>query len=84
MEKTLDGFKIAEADLELRGPGEFLGTRQSGLPGFKMANLVRDLTLLQDARQAAFELIRKDALLQKPEHEGLKKVLEVKERNYVG
>ena len=53
MERTSDGFKIAEADLEMRGPGEFLGTRQSGLPGFKMANLVRDLRVLQDARQAA-------------------------------
>jgi ATP-dependent DNA helicase RecG len=66
MERTTDGFKIAEADLELRGPGEFLGTRQSGLPGFKMANLVRDVRILQDARQAAFELIRKDPDLTDP------------------
>lgn len=53
MEETNDGFKIAEKDLELRGPGEVLGTRQAGLPEFRVANLVRDLDILQDARQEA-------------------------------
>jgi ATP-dependent DNA helicase RecG len=68
MEKTSDGFKIAEADLAIRGPGEFLGARQSGLPGFKMANLVRDVKVLQEARTAAFEALEKDPGLSKPEN----------------
>jgi ATP-dependent DNA helicase RecG len=68
MEDTVDGFKIAEADLELRGPGEFLGARQSGLPGFKMANLVRDMEILKQAREAAFEVMRRDPDLKKYEH----------------
>ena len=72
MERTTDGFKIAEADLELRGPGEFLGTRQSGLPGFKLANLVRDIEILQKARQAAFEVVRKDPRLERKEHDWLR------------
>jgi ATP-dependent DNA helicase RecG len=53
MEETNDGFKIAEKDLELRGPGEVMGTRQAGLPEFRIANLVRDLNILQDARTEA-------------------------------
>ena len=57
MASTTDGFKIAEADLEIRGPGEFLGTRQSGLPDFRVANILRDGQVLEQARQAAFQLI---------------------------
>ena len=53
MEETNDGFKIAEKDLEIRGPGEIMGTRQAGLPEFRVANLVRDLDILQDARKEA-------------------------------
>lgn len=53
MEETNDGFKIAEKDLELRGPGEVMGTRQAGLPEFRVANLVRDLDILQAARKEA-------------------------------
>lgn len=75
MEKTTDGFKIAEFDLEMRGPGEFLGTKQSGLPGFKLANLVRDVQLLQEARQAAFEVLDQDPSLRKPEHKVLREEL---------
>lgn len=75
MEKTTDGFKIAEADLEIRGPGEFLGTRQSGLPGFKMANLVRDVKILQDSRKAAFEVLSRDSQLIEPEHRWLRQEL---------
>lgn len=82
MVSTTDGFKIAEADLELRGPGEFLGTKQSGLPGFRLANLVRDQKLLQLARTAAFELIEKDPDLQ--HHPQLKTTLEVKAQDFVG
>jgi ATP-dependent DNA helicase RecG len=53
MEETTDGFKIAEKDLELRGPGEVLGTRQSGLPEFRIANIVRDQKILEVARREA-------------------------------
>ncbi|MEW5876343.1 MAG: ATP-dependent DNA helicase RecG, partial [Candidatus Zixiibacteriota bacterium] len=53
---TDDGFVIAEHDLRLRGPGEFLGTRQHGLPEFRIANLIRDAALVEPARQAAAEL----------------------------
>jgi ATP-dependent DNA helicase RecG len=53
MEETNDGFKIAEKDLEIRGPGEIMGTRQAGLPEFRIANLIRDLDILQAARKEA-------------------------------
>jgi len=56
MAETTDGFRIAEADLEIRGPGEFLGTRQSGMPDFRVANLLRDGRVLEEARKDAFEL----------------------------
>ncbi len=68
MEKTNDGFKVAEFDLQIRGPGEFMGARQSGLTGFKMANLVRDFNLLKVARDYAFEILEKDPKLQKKEN----------------
>ncbi len=75
MEKTTDGFKIAEFDLEMRGPGEFMGTRQSGLSGFKMANIVRDMQILQEAREAAFEVLRKDPKLTLQDHKHLREEL---------
>jgi len=53
--RSNDGFQIAELDLELRGPGEFFGTRQAGIPSFRMANIIRDRQLLEAAkREAAF------------------------------
>lgn len=75
LEKTNDGFKISEFDLQLRGPGEFMGTRQSGLPGFQMAHLVRDIEILQDARDAAFGIFEKDPKLSQPEHAAMKDYL---------
>lgn len=63
METTNDGFKIAEFDLELRGPGELMGKRQSGLGGFKMANLTRDVALLYQAREAAQKIFLSDPQL---------------------
>ncbi len=61
--RTNDGFKIAEEDLRLRGPGEFFGTRQSGLPDLRAANIIRDADLLDRARSEAFELINQDPVL---------------------
>ncbi len=84
MEKYSDGFKIAEADLEIRGPGEFMGTRQSGLQSFKMAHLVRDIKILQQAREAAFGIIRKDPTLRLPENIHLKETLEEAKKSWVG
>lgn len=76
MESCSDGFQIAEADLEIRGPGEFLGRRQSGLPGFRLAHLVRDADILQQAREAAFKLIAKDPELDLEEHSGVKEEMQ--------
>ncbi|MDD2309605.1 MAG: ATP-dependent DNA helicase RecG [Desulfuromonadaceae bacterium] len=66
MESTCDGFRIAEADLEIRGPGDFLGTRQAGMPDFRVANILRDGTLLEKARQAAFDLLEQGPELAGP------------------
>ncbi len=69
---TTDGFRIAEADLRLRGPGELLGTRQSGLPELKAARLVEDAKLLELAREDAFALVARDpGLSTAPELRGL-------------
>ncbi|MEN3041097.1 MAG: ATP-dependent DNA helicase RecG [Bacteroidia bacterium] len=58
-----DGFRIAEIDLQLRGPGDFLGTKQSGLPEFKVADIIQDQTILRQARQAAEDLVAQDPSL---------------------
>ncbi len=68
MQQTNDGFKISEKDLELRGPGEFFGTRQHGIPDLKIANLFRDIELLKLAQQAANNLIEGDSNLHEEEH----------------
>jgi ATP-dependent DNA helicase RecG len=59
LEQTTNGFEISETDLRLRGPGEFLGTRQSGLPAFRVANLVRDRDILEWARRLAREFVER-------------------------
>ena len=74
MAKTNDGFRIAEEDLTIRGPGEFFGTKQSGLPDLKAANLLRDYKLLEIARKEAFALIGSDPSL--TGHSPLRKALE--------
>ena len=76
MEHSSDGFVIAEKDLELRGPGEFLGTRQSGLPELAVANLARDGDLLSMAQTEARRILEKDPELKTPENLGLVKALE--------
>ena len=68
MEQTADGFRIAEADLELRGPGDFLGTRQAGLPELRVADILRDGRILEEARQEAFALVERDPHLSLPDN----------------
>jgi ATP-dependent DNA helicase RecG len=75
MEKTTDGFKIAEEDLTLRGPGEFFGIRQSGLPDFRVAHIIRDTPILIEARKEAFRLIQEDPELVLPSHAGVRNIL---------
>jgi ATP-dependent DNA helicase RecG len=75
MEETNDGFRIAEEDMAIRGPGEMLGIRQSGLPDFRIANIIKDARLLNEAKEEAFSLIEKDPDLNRPEHEALRAVL---------
>ena len=72
MVSTNDGFRIAEVDLELRGPGEFFGTRQSGLPEFRTADLLRDAALLEEARREAQAIIAADPELRDPAHRALR------------
>ena len=69
MVRTNNGFEIAEADLSLRGPGDLMGTQQSGVPDLHIADLARDGELLREAREAAIEILDKDPDLKQPEHE---------------
>src|SRR5688500_17494854 len=75
MTRTTDGFEIAELDLQLRGPGQFFGTRQHGLPEFKMADLTQELALLQLAREDALGILERDPRLAAPVHHGLRAAL---------
>jgi len=74
MVETTDGFEIAEADLKLRGPGDFLGTKQSGLPEFKYADIVEDRMILESAKNSARDIIQSDPELRSPNHQKLGKV----------
>ncbi|MBR2639349.1 MAG: ATP-dependent DNA helicase RecG, partial [Oscillospiraceae bacterium] len=71
--KTTDGFKVAEEDLKLRGPGDFFGYRQSGLPMLKMADMMTDIKLLELAKKAAAEILEDDPKLEKAENAALSK-----------
>ena len=73
--KSRDGFAIAEEDLRIRGPGDFTGTRQSGMPLLRAGNLLRDIKLLELSRLEALDLIEKDPQLDAPEHARLKNTL---------
>lgn len=75
MEKSNDGFKIAEKDLELRGPGDFFGIRQSGLPEFKVANLLKDINILKLTQVAAKELMQEDPKLELDKNKYIKKII---------
>ncbi|MEK7879800.1 MAG: ATP-dependent DNA helicase RecG, partial [candidate division NC10 bacterium] len=75
MTQTQDGFRIAETDLRLRGPGDFFGTRQSGLPEFRVADLLKDGAVLEEARREALAVVEGDPGLAKPEHRQLREAL---------
>ncbi|MBI5814689.1 MAG: ATP-dependent DNA helicase RecG [Nitrospinae bacterium] len=75
MEKFQDGFKIAEEDLARRGAGDFFGSKQSGLPEFKIGDILRDHRILAEARKAAFALVEEDPKLAKPENAKLLKAV---------
>ncbi len=71
--QTSDGFKIADMDMEIRGPGEFFGIRQSGVLNFSCTDLTRDKEIFETARKIAFEIIEKDSQLRMEEHKVIKK-----------
>ncbi len=73
--KSHDGFVIAEEDMRIRGPGEFFGTRQWGPSDLRVANLIRDAKILEEAREEATRLLQRDAQLARPEHAELKAAL---------
>jgi ATP-dependent DNA helicase RecG len=73
--KTSDGFKIAEEDLRIRGPGEFFGTKQHGLPELKVADLIEDFELLRLARRDAFDIIDEDPDLAMPHNQQLRRAM---------
>ncbi|MBX3042409.1 MAG: ATP-dependent DNA helicase RecG [Candidatus Kapabacteria bacterium] len=75
MEETSDGFKISEVDLKLRGPGDVLGTRQSGLPDFKYLDLINDHDIIAEAKQAAADIISTDPKLNMKKNEILRNEL---------
>jgi ATP-dependent DNA helicase RecG len=72
--RTNDGFEIAEVDLKLRGPGDIMGTQQSGVLNLQIADLVRDRDILQIARHEAIKLLKKDASMTLPEHQTMRMV----------
>ncbi len=76
LEKTSDGFEIAEADLRLRGPGDILGTAQTGLPPLRLGDLLRDGELMTEARRVATILLESDPFLARPEHRHFREFVE--------
>ena len=83
MQNSGDGFVIAEEDLKIRGPGDFMGTRQSGMPLLRIANLLRDIQVLETARNEAFQLIESDPNITDPKHQHLNKALKRFLGNYM-
>jgi len=76
MEDTEDGFEISEIDMRIRGVGDFFGTKQSGLPSFRIADLLLDQAILIKARKAAFALVERDSELKDPQNKALKEYFE--------
>jgi ATP-dependent DNA helicase RecG len=77
MVKSNDGFDIAEVDLRLRGPGNLMGTQQSGILKLKIADIIKDNTLLKVARDTANEIIKQDPNLERSENQVIKRTLSV-------
>ncbi len=75
IEDTLDGFRIAEADLDIRGPGEFFGTKQHGLPEIRFGNILKDFGIMESARREAFALVARDPDMKEENHKLLKESL---------
>ena len=75
MRRSNDGFEIAQKDLELRGPGDFFGVRQSGMPEFKLANLLTDTKILESTQEAVKTLIEEDRTLSLPQNSKIKNAL---------
>ena len=76
MRSTSDGFRIADEDLKLRGPGDFFGQRQHGLPELRIADMAEDVEVLRSAQAAARGILQLDPSLSAPEHEGLRRAVE--------
>jgi ATP-dependent DNA helicase RecG len=79
LEKTSDGFEVAEADWDMRGPGDLLGTAQSGLPALKLGNLKTDAQIMRQARAAAMVILEADPKLERPDNQRFRRLI-VEER----
>jgi len=75
---TTDGFRLAEIDFEIRGPGDLFGTQQHGLPPLRIADLLRDAAVLEEARRDAQELVAADPGLAQPDHARLRRMMLVR------
>ena len=84
MAEVDDGFEIAQKDLDIRGPGEFLGTRQSGLPELRVGNIVRDFSIMEEAREEAFNLVSEDPHLTDPHNAGIRQSINERFRGKFG
>ena len=83
MEKTNDGFLIADEDLKLRGPGEVFGIKQSGFFQYKIADVVKDVKIIREARELAFGLVKSDPTLNKKSNRHIKKIFRTKYSDYL-
>ena len=77
LKENIDGFKISEEDLRLRGPGDFIGNRQHGLPSLNISNLIEDSSTLMETSVIANKILKKDPYLIDPKHSSLKKSTEL-------